>query len=551
MGSVFVITVSDMRFSFGQRILFDQVNLKFSPGNCYGIIGANGAGKSTFLNILSGKLEADYGTIAIPRTERLAVLEQDQFIFDEYSVLESTIMGYRHLYEVGKQRDALYAKEDFTEEDGMKAGELEAEFAELGGYEAENDAAILLNGLGIESYLHNVCMRELEPGVKVRVLLAQTLFGNPDNLLLDEPTNLLDLESITWLENFLYNFENTVIIVSHDRHFLNQVCTHMVDIDFSKMTMFVGNYDFWQQTSELIHSQKRDQHKKNEERAAELKKFIQRFSANAAKSRQATSRRKELEKLNLDALPASSRRFPYVAFKPNREVGRNVIECKGLGYRAANGEKLFENLDFRIEQGDKIAIVGADEQRKTALIELVAGDAQPDSGEVLKGQTIRIGYLMSNSSKYFTNPTNMTDWLRQYSENKEESYIRSFLGRMLFSGEESLKPVNVLSGGEKMRCMLSKLMLSEANMLVLDGPTAHLDLESITALNNGLIAFTGVLLFSSHDHQFIQTIANRIVEFTPNGLIDRRMQFDEYIQDETIRQLRDQMFGGQHERIVI
>ena len=551
MGSVFVITVSDMRFSFGQRILFDQVNLKFSPGNCYGIIGANGAGKSTFLNILSGKLEADYGTIAIPRTERLAVLEQDQFIFDEYSVLESTIMGYRHLYEVGKQRDALYAKEDFTEEDGMKAGELEAEFAELGGYEAENDAAILLNGLGIESYLHNVCMRELEPGVKVRVLLAQTLFGNPDNLLLDEPTNLLDLESITWLENFLYNFENTVIIVSHDRHFLNQVCTHMVDIDFSKMTMFVGNYDFWQQTSELIHSQKRDQHKKNEERAAELKKFIQRFSANAAKSRQATSRRKELEKLNLDALPASSRRFPYVAFKPNREVGRNVIECKGLGYRAANGEKLFENLDFRIEQGDKIAIVGADEQRKTALIELVAGDAQPDSGEVLKGQTIRIGYLMSNSSKYFANPTNMTDWLRQYSENKEESYIRSFLGRMLFSGEESLKPVNVLSGGEKMRCMLSKLMLSEANMLVLDGPTAHLDLESITALNNGLIAFTGVLLFSSHDHQFIQTIANRIVEFTPNGLIDRRMQFDEYIQDETIRQLRDQMFGGQHERIVI
>ena len=546
-----MITVSDMRFSFGQRILFDQVNLKFSPGNCYGIIGANGAGKSTFLNILSGKLESDYGTIAIPSAERLAVLEQDQFVLDEYSVLESTIMGHRHLYEVGKQRDALYAKEDFTEEDGMKAGELEAEFAELGGYEAENDAAILLSGLGIESHLHNVCMRELEPGMKVRVLLAQALFGNPENLLLDEPTNLLDLESITWLENFLYNFENTVIVVSHDRHFLNQVCTHMVDIDFSKMTMFVGNYDFWQQTSELIHSQKRDQRKKNEERAAELKKFIQRFSANAAKSRQATSRRKELEKLNLDALPASSRRFPYVGFKPNREIGRNVIECKGLSYKAANGEKLFEQLDFRIEQGDKIALVGADEQRKTALIELVAGAAQPNSGDMLKGQTVRIGYLPSNSSEYFANPTNMTDWLRQYSENKEESYIRSFLGRMLFSGEESLKPVNVLSGGEKMRCMLSKLMLSEANMLVLDGPTAHLDLESITALNNGLIAFTGVLLFSSHDHQFIQTIANRIVEFTPNGLIDRRMQFDEYIQDETIRQLRDQMFGGKHERIVI
>lgn len=546
-----MITVSDMRFSFGRRVLFDQVNLKFSPGNCYGIIGANGAGKSTFLNILSGKLEADYGTIAIPSAERLAVLEQDQFVLDKFSVLESTIMGHRHLYEVGKQRDALYAKEDFTEEDGMKAGELEAEFAELGGYEAENDAAILLSGLGIESHLHNVCMRELEPGVKVRVLLAQALFGNPENLLLDEPTNLLDLESITWLENFLYNFENTVIVVSHDRHFLNQVCTHMVDIDFSKMTMFVGNYDFWQQTSELIHTQKRDQRKKDEERAAELKKFIQRFSANAAKSRQATSRRKELEKLNLDALPASSRRFPYVAFKPSREVGRNVIECKALCYHSANGEKLFDKLDFRIEQGDKIALVGSDEQRKTALLELVAGAAEAASGEVLRGQTVRIGYLPSNTGEYFAKPTNMTDWLREYSENKEESYIRSFLGRMLFSGEESLKPVNVLSGGEKMRCMLSKLMLGEANMLVLDGPTAHLDLESITALNNGLMAFTGVLLFSSHDHQFIQTVANRIVEFSPNGLLDRRMQFDEYIQDDTIRQLRDQMFGGKHERIVI
>ena len=546
-----MITVSDMRFSFGRRILFDQVNLKFNPGNCYGIIGANGAGKSTFLNILSGKLEADYGTIAIPGNERLAVLEQDQFVCDEYSVLETTIMGHRRLYEVGRQRDALYAKEDFSEADGMKAAELEAEFAELGGYEAANDAAILLGGLGIESHLHDVYMRELEPGVKVRVLLAQALFGNPDNLLLDEPTNLLDLESITWLENFLYNFDNTVIVVSHDRHFLNQVCTHMVDIDFNKMTMFVGNYDFWQQTSELIHAKKRDQRKKNEERAAELKKFIQRFSANAAKSRQATSRRRELEKLNLDALPVSSRRFPYVAFTPSREVGRNIIECKGVCYKAANGEKLFDRLDFRIEPGDKIALVGSDERRKTALIELIAGAAEADGGEILRGQTIRIGYLPSNTAEYFSSATSMTDWLRQYSQNKEESYIRGFLGRMLFSGEESLKPVTVLSGGEKMRCMLSKLMLGEANMLVLDAPTAHLDLESITALNNGLMAFKGVLLFSSHDHQFIQTIANRIVEFSPNGLIDRRMQFDEYIRDEKIRQLRDRMFGGRHERIVI
>ena len=546
-----MITVSDMRLSFGQRLLFDQVNLKFSPGNCYGIIGANGAGKSTFLNIIAGRQEPDHGNIAMPSTERLALLEQDHFVYDQYSVLETTIMGHKRLYEVSRQRDELYSKADFNEEDGMKVADLEVEFAELGGYEAENEAAILLNGLGIENDLHEKRMRELDDNIKVRVLLAQSLFGNPDNLLLDEPTNHLDLESITWLENFLYNFENTVILVSHDRHFLNQVCTHMVDIDFSKMTMFVGNYDFWQKTSEIINAQRRDQRKKNEERAAELKEFIQRFSANAARSKQATSRRKELDKLDISSLPASSRRFPYIAFKPAREAGRNVIEITGLNYAAPEGEKLFENLEFRVENGDKIGFVGSDNQRKTALMQLIAGEVEPSCGEIKIGQTISIGYLPRNNIEFFSSDINMTDWLRQYSDNEDQSYIRGFLGRMLFSGDESLKPVNVLSGGEKIRCMLAKLMLAEANMLILDDPIAHLDLESITALNNGLIDFNGILLFSSHDHQFIQTIANRIVEFTPNGIIDRHMKFDEYIQDKKVKKLRDQMFGGRHDRIVI
>ncbi|WGK69977.1 ATP-binding cassette domain-containing protein [Candidatus Haliotispira prima] len=546
-----MITVSDMRLSFGQRVLFDQVNLKFSPGNCYGLIGANGAGKSTFLNILSGKQEADHGSIAMPGKERLTVLEQNHFAYDASTVLETTIMGHKHLYEVGKQRDELYSKPDFNEDDGMKVADLEVEFAELGGYEADNEAAILLNGLGIENELHDKCMRDLDPNVKVRVLLAQALFGNPDNLLLDEPTNHLDLESITWLENFLYNFENTVIVVSHDRHFLNQVCTHMVDIDFSKMTMFVGNYDFWQKTSEIINAQSRDQRKKNEDRATELKEFIRRFSANAAKSKQATSRRKELDKLDLSSLPASSRRFPYVAFKPAREVGRNVIEINGVHYTTPAGEKLFSNLDFRLENDDKIGFVGIDNQRKTALMQLISGEVPPDSGQISIGQTISIGYLPRNNSPYFSDNISMTDWLRRYSDNEDESYIRGFLGRMLFSGDESLKSVNVLSGGEKMRCMLAKLMLAETNMLVLDDPTAHLDLESITSLNNGLMEFKGVLLFSSHDHQFIETVANRIVEFTPNGIIDRRMKFDDYIQDRKITELRDEMFGGKHDRIVI
>ncbi len=546
-----MITVSDMRLSFGQRVLFDQVNLKFSPGDCYGIIGANGAGKSTFLNILAGKQEADHGSIAMPGQERLATLEQNHFAYDDYSVMETIIMGHKRLYEVGKLREELYSKPDFNEEDGMKVADLEVEFADLGGYESENQAAILLNGLGIAGELHSKQMRDLDDNVKVRVLLAQALFDNPENLLLDEPTNHLDLESITWLENFLYNFENTVIVVSHDRHFLNQVCTHMVDIDYGKMTMFVGNYDFWQQTSQIITSQHRDQRKKNEERAAELKEFIQRFSANAAKSKQATSRRKELEKLDLSSLPASTRRFPYVAFKPAREAGRNVAELKAVSYTTADSGKLFDRLDFRIENGDKIGFVGSDNQRKTALMQLIAGEIRPESGEIQIGQTISVGYLPRNNSEYFAHNISMNDWLRQYSDNQDESYIRGFLGRMLFSGDESLKPVNVLSGGEKMRCMLSKLMLAETNMLVLDDPTAHLDLESITSLNNGLVEFKGVLLFSSHDHQFIQTIANRIVEFTPGGIIDRRMQFDDYIGDPKITELRDRMFGGTHDRIVI
>lgn len=546
-----MITVSDLRLSFGQRTLFDQVNLKFSNGNCYGVIGANGAGKSTFLRILEGLQEPDYGSVIIPKQERLAVLKQDHFAYDQHKVLETTIMGHQRLYQVSCERDALYSKPDFNEEDGMKVGELENEFAELGGYEAENNAAILLDGLGIGYDLHDKLMNDLDDNIKVRVLLAQALFGNPENLLLDEPTNHLDIESIRWLENFLYNYENTVIVVSHDRHFLNQVCTHMVDIDYGKMTMFVGNYDFWQQSSELINSQRRDQRKKNEERAAELKEFIQRFSANAAKSKQATSRRKELEKLDLSSMPASTRRFPYVAFKPAREVGKNVIEISGLNYTSPEGEVLFKNFDFRVEQNDKIALIGADSQRKTALMELISGKITPQSGEITMGQSVAFSYMPRDNQEYFSSDINMTDWLRQYSDNEDESYIRGFLGRMLFSGDESLKPVNVLSGGEKVRCMLAKLMLAESNTLLLDDPTSHLDLESITALNNGLIAFKGVLLFSSHDHQFIQTVANRLIEFTPGGVLDRRMSFDEYIQDAKVQELRDELYGGKHDRITI
>lgn len=546
-----MITVTDLRLSFGERILFDQVNLKFAPGNCYGIIGANGAGKSTFLNILSSKQDYDQGQVIIPKKERIAVLEQNRFAYDQYSALETTIMGHQRLYQINLKRDELYAKPDFNEEDGLLVAELEHQFAELGGYEAENDAAILLNGLGIPTEFHEKLMRDLDDNIKVRVLLAQALFGNPENLLLDEPTNHLDIESIRWLEEFLYNFDNTIIVVSHDRHFLNQVCTHMVDIDYGKMTMFVGNYDFWQQSSALINTQKRDQRKKSEERAKELKEFIQRFSANASKSKQATARRKELEKLDLSSLPASTRRFPYISFKPERNVGRNVIQLKDVSYTSEQGERLFQNLNLQIEAGDKIGFVGTDNQRKTGLLEIIAGQASLDSGELLIGQTISVAYIPRDNKSFFDSDLNMTDWLRQYTKNEDESYIRGFLGRMLFSGDESLKSVRVLSGGERMRCMISRLTLLEANTLLLDDPTAHLDLESITALNNALIDFPGVLLFSSHDHQFIQSIANRIIEFTPAGLIDQRMTFDEYISNERIKRQRDKMYGSNCGRIAI
>jgi ATPase subunit of ABC transporter with duplicated ATPase domains len=543
-----MITASNISLSYGTQVLFKEVNIKFTPGNCYGIIGANGAGKSTFLKILSGEIEADTGEIIISSGQRMAVLRQDHFAFNDYTVLETVIMGYEQLYAVMKERDTIYSKENFTEEDGLRAAELEGEFAEMGGWEAEAQAAQMLNGLGIATDLQQKKMSDVEDNVKVRVLLAQALFGNPDILLLDEPTNHLDLESIHWLEDFLANFDNTVIVVSHDRHFLNTVCTHIADIDFGKIQLYVGNYDFWYLSSQLAAKQMKDEKKRREEKISELKEFILRFSSNVAKAKQATSRKKLIDKLTIDDIKPSSRRFPYVAFKPMRECGKNILEVKGLT-KVIDGEKVLDNFDLVLNNGDKVAFVGPNHYAKTVLFEILTGNMQSDEGTYTWGVTTSLSYFPKNNSHLFTEHVSITDWLRNYSE--DDTYIRSFLGRMLFSGDEALKDCTVLSGGEKVRCVLSRMMLEQANCLIFDEPTSHLDLEAITALNNALIDFSGVLLFNSHDHQFVESIANRIIEFTPNGVIDRMMGFEDYFNDESIKALRDEKYRGSHHAIAL
>lgn len=545
-----MISASDISLSFGERVLFKDVNIKFTPGNCYGVIGANGAGKSTFLKILSGDIKPDSGQVNTSPGERIAVLKQDQFAYDEFSVLDTVIMGHTTLYAIMDEKNKIYMKEDFSEEDGIRASELEGEFAEMGGWEAESEAAQLLSGLGIPEELHSREMKELEGALKVRVLLAQALFGDPDILLLDEPTNNLDLESITWLEDFLYNFKNTVIVVSHDRHFLNRVCTHIADIDFGKITLFVGNYDFWYMASQLARKQMRDEKKRREDKIAELKEFIQRFSSNASKARQATARKKQINKLTIDDIKPSSRRFPYVGFSPLRESGKSILSVEGLSKRV-EGEQVLKDISFTVDKGDKIAFVGPFHQAKSLLFDILMGKIEADAGSYDWGVTITPAYFPKDNSEFFQSDLSLVDWLRQYTDaEEEETYVRGFLGRMLFSGEESLKPVNVLSGGEKVRCMLSKMMLSGANFLVFDEPTNHLDLESINALNNGLMEFNESILFTSHDHQFVDTVANRIIEFTPAGMIDRRMRLDDYLSSEEVREFRDSLYHS-HRSLVI
>ena len=538
-----MISTSNLTLQFGKRILFKEVNIKFTPGNCYGVIGANGAGKSTFLKLLSGEIEPTKGDVIITPGQRLAVLKQNHYEFDEYEVLKTVIMGHARLVEIMDEKEILYAKADFSDEDGMKVSELECEFAELNGWEAESEAARLLNGLGISENLHNLKMAELSGKEKVRVLLAQALFGNPDILLLDEPTNHLDIVSIKWLEEFLYNFENTVIVVSHDRHFLNQVCTHIADVDFEGIQLYVGNYDFWLESSQLALQLAKDANKKKEEKAKELQTFIQRVSANASKSKQATSRKKLLEKLTLDDIKPSSRKYPYIAFKPEREAGAQLLTVENIS-KTIEGEQILKDVSFLVNKGDKIAFVGPDGLAKTTLFKILMGEMEADSGEYKWGITTTQAYLPKDNSSYFDNvDLSLVDWLRQYSEDQDETFVRGFLGRMLFSGEESLKEAKVLSGGEKVRCMLSKMMLSGSNVLLLDEPTNHLDLESITALNNGLISFPGTMLFVSHDHQFIETIANRIIEITPNGLIDRTMSYDEYLENDEVKKQLDILYA--------
>jgi ATPase subunit of ABC transporter with duplicated ATPase domains len=539
-----MISANDITLSYGKRVLFKDVNIKFTPGNCYGLIGANGAGKSTFLKILAGEVEADKGTISVGPRERIAVLKQDQFAYDEQTVFNTVIMGHSRLYEVMAEREALYAKSDFSEEDGVRSAELEAEFAEMNGYEAESEAAVLLNGLGIPEELRTLKMKELEGGDKVRVLLAQALFGSPDILLLDEPTNHLDLKSISWLEDFLYRFPNTVIVVSHDRHFLNQVCTHVADIDFGMIKVYVGNYDFWYQASQLTLKQKQDENRKVTDKANELKEFIQRFSSNASKAKQATSRKRLLEKLTIEEMPVSSRKYPYVVFKPERACGDIILEIQGLS-KAIDGEQVLNGLTLTVNKGDKIAFVGGNGLAKTTLFQILAGELEPDAGSFRWGVTITSAYFPKENRTYFENDLNLIEWLGQYSPPTEgETFARGFLGRMLFSGDEATKKTSVLSGGERVRCMLSRMMLAGANALILDEPTNHLDLESITALNNGLIAFSEVVLFASHDHEFVSTVANRIVEFTPGGIIDRVMPFDEYLESADIARIRDELCQG-------
>ena len=524
-----MITASNIALSYGKRVIFQDVNIKFTPGNCYGLIGANGAGKSTFLKILAGQLEADRGEVSKGKRERIAVLSQDQFAFDEYTVFNTVVMGHKKLYKVMAEREALYAKADFTDEDGIRSGELEVTFGEMNGYEAEAEVAVLLNGLGISEEMRQKRMKELDGSDKVRVLLAQALFANPDILLLDEPTNQLDLETINWLEAFLSRFQNTVIIVSHDRHFLNQVCTHVADIDYGKIQVYVGNYDFWYQASQLRFHQKETESKKAKAKAEELKEFIRRFSSNASKAKQATSRKKLLDKLTLEDMPISSRKYPYIVFKPERSCGDVILEIDGLS-KKIDGVSMFENLTLTVNKGDKIAFVGPNSLAKTTLFQILAGELEADKGSFRWGVTIKNAYFPKENNAYFNDDLDLIAWLRQYAPPKEhESFVRGFLGKMLFVGEEALKKTSVLSGGERVRCMLSRMMLSGANALILDEPTNHLDLESITSLNNALVDFPEVALFASHDHQIVSTVANRIVEITPEGIIDVMMDFDEYL----------------------
>ncbi len=533
-----MISANNITLRVGKKALFEDVNIKFTEGNCYGIIGANGAGKSTFLKILSGQLEPTNGEIAITPGERLSFLQQDQSKYDEYPVLDTVIMGNARLYEIMKEKDAIYAKEDFTDEDGIKASELEGEFATMNGWEAESDAAALLNGLGIDTELHYKAVRDLTGPEKVKVLLAQALFGNPDILLLDEPTNHLDLDAIAWLEEFLINFENTVIVVSHDRYFLNKVCTQIADIDYGKIQLYAGNYDFWYESSQLIIRQMKEANKKKEEKIKELQEFISRFSANASKSKQATSRKRALEKIQLDEIKPSSRKYPYIDFRPNREIGNEVLAVEGLS-KTIDGEKVLDNLTFTLGHDDKVAFVGSNELAKTVLFKILIGEMEPDEGTYKWGITTSQAYFPKDFGKEFDSDYTITEWLTQYSENKDVTYVRGFLGRMLFGGEDGVKRLKVLSGGEKVRCLLSKMMISGANVLLFDEPTNHLDMEAITSLNNGMIKFPGVLLFTSRDHQIVQTTANRIMEIVPGGkLIDKITTYDEYLANDEMARKR-------------
>jgi ATPase subunit of ABC transporter with duplicated ATPase domains len=546
-----MINVADVSLKFSEKPLFKDVNIKFLKGNCYGIIGANGAGKSTFLKILSGEIVADTGSVSISTGERMAVLSQDHFKYDEFSVKETVKMGYPKLYKLEKDIDEIYSRADFSDEDGMKAAEMQAEFGELGGYEAENQIEQMLSGLGLEEEFHERKMGDLDESQKVRVLLAQALFGNPDYLILDEPTNGLDLESITWLEEFLLEFENCVIVVSHDRHFLNAVCTFTCDIDFGKITQFTGNYDFWFQMSQILQKQAKDQQKKREDKMADLKQFIQRFASNVSKAGQASSRKKMLEKMELEELPVTSRKFPYVGFQMEREIGNFVLTAEKISSKDSDGNVLLKDFSLTIHPGEKVAFVGMEHNSITSFFDVISGTKQAESGKFVWGQTTKQTYMGRDNSAFFDNDLNITEWLKQYSPDQDDSYVRGFLGRMLFSGDESLKKVKVLSGGEKVRCMLSKMMLSGANVLILDDPTNHLDLESIESLNQGLVKFPGVVIFSSHDHEFVSTVANRIVEITPRGVIDRMMNFDDYLKDEHVRQLRKEFYQGLVKKIRI
>ncbi len=535
-----MISANNVTLRLGKKALFEDVNIKFTEGNCYGLIGANGAGKSTFLKILSGELEPTNGEVIMNAGERLSVLQQDHYKYDEYNVMDTVIMGNKRLYEIMKEKDAIYAKEDFSDEDGVRASELEAEFAEMDGWNAESDAATLLNGLGVETDIHYKQMSELDGNLKVKVLLAQALFGNPDVLLLDEPTNHLDLDAIAWLEEFLINFNNTVIVVSHDRYFLNKVCTHIADIDYAKIQLYAGNYDFWYESSQLMIKQMKEANKKKEEKIKELQEFIQRFSANASKSKQATSRKRALEKIELDEIKPSSRKYPYIDFRPKREIGNEVLMVENIS-KTVDGVKVLDNISFTVGHDDKIAFVGPNTIATTTLFKILAGEEEPDEGSYKWGVTTSQGYFPKDNTKEFDNDLVIADWLAQYSDDKDATYVRGFLGRMLFAGEDGVKKVKVLSGGEKVRCLLSKLMIMGSNVLILDEPTNHLDMESITALNNGLIKFPGVVLFSCQDHQFVQTTANRIMELTNTGLIDKQTTYDEYLANDELARKRQVM----------